>query len=403
MASNLLPSNATAWERAAADVMDRTSDLVPSINLIRGTKITTPLPSFLPYLVYEYGLGELTPYVPNIYNLINEGIHWQRLRGTHKAMEMGLGWLSYTAAVEEEDWERIYWNMFQLELDRIRDTREDLVSITGLARLSAPMRSVFWRGYHGLDIRPLTFSKSSWSESHYGEYSGVRIEPQGPLWSFGRRHEREFFLTLEDLDTTGDWVHPVDYMDTGSLSWTDITWDSTQATWGANAENTRILAMSSTFLHHVIWIALIDPDGDVIGYRRARTQKWVQTEGDGPYEVNSARYGVTSTPSRRMYIEAQTDFGNGEGREVAEYGLAVDIVHNEPTKPGKMWLEPEDVVDEVDIIARSPVSVTLGESIRERFIMIARFDIDPLPAGNPLLYKNQVVYHKGKLVYKDGV
>jgi len=90
MLSDLLPGNATDWERALAEALDTNQSVSPAIIAIRGTKLLAPPPSFLPGLIYEYGLGELTPYVPNLYELIAEGIDWQRVRGTPMAIDLSL-------------------------------------------------------------------------------------------------------------------------------------------------------------------------------------------------------------------------------------------------------------------------------------------------------------------------
>ena len=66
MSIDLLPNNATDVERDISAATDSFVRSDPSVSIMRGIKLINPPPSFLPYLVYEYGLGELTPYVPNL-------------------------------------------------------------------------------------------------------------------------------------------------------------------------------------------------------------------------------------------------------------------------------------------------------------------------------------------------
>ncbi|MBL6431669.1 MAG: hypothetical protein HPM95_13045 [Alphaproteobacteria bacterium] len=84
-------SNSSPLERA----LDLTGagvvvDLELAADAIAGWKIVNPQPALAPWLTYEYGLGPLSPYVPNLYDLLDDGIRWERLRGTHAGMAMGL-------------------------------------------------------------------------------------------------------------------------------------------------------------------------------------------------------------------------------------------------------------------------------------------------------------------------
>ena len=92
MASDLLPRNRTAFEVAFSDAVDRWDGTDPAIVLMRSMDLTAPPPDWLPFVIWEYGLGELTPYVPNLYDLILEGLGWQRLgpqAGQRGALQVG--------------------------------------------------------------------------------------------------------------------------------------------------------------------------------------------------------------------------------------------------------------------------------------------------------------------------
>jgi hypothetical protein len=370
MLSDLLPGNATAWERAVGEALDTNGSVSPAIVAIRGTKLLAPPPSFLPFLVYEYGLGELTPYVPNLYELIAEGIDWQRVRGTSAAIDLALAWLGYAGDVVEASSRRRFWNLFQLHLDRVRDARADLERIAGVAGLSVPSRSVFWRGYHGLNIQPLTFSHGSWGETHFGEFSGRRLKEGGPLWSFGRAYEVDRTLLEADLIELGVWLDPVEDED---LGWGDFTWDSTEASWESSAVRARSEAMASGVMGRRIWFAFFDDAGEVIGYRRARIGRVVAPAAGGPYRVGGADYAPVGVADTRIYAECQTDFGDGDGNVAASFGLVFDAVPADLAKPGLMWLAPDEISGGTEPVAVSSIDIAFGETIRERVKVLLRF------------------------------
>ncbi len=149
---HLLPDNAQPLEIALSLATAPSVDVDEAVVGLRGIKLRNPPPSFLPYLIYEYGLGELTPYLPNLYELIGEGIDWQRIRGTPASVDLALSWIGYSAEIEEPSIRRWRWNLFQLALDRVRDNEIDLSRIEGVAQLSVPVRSYFWRGFFGYDV-----------------------------------------------------------------------------------------------------------------------------------------------------------------------------------------------------------------------------------------------------------
>lgn len=370
MSGNLLPTSSTGWERALADVLETGASLSPAIESIRGTKIIAPPPSFLPFLIYEYGLGELTPYVPNLYDLIAEGIDWQRVRGTPAAMALALGWLAYSAGVVEEGTKRRFWNLFHLHLERVRDAKSDLERIEGVAGLSVPERSVFWRGFHGLDIRPLTFSQSHFSESHYGEYSGRRLSPGGALWSFGRVYEFDRTLDQAELTELGVWLEPAEDED---LGWGDFAWDSTEASWESSAVRARSEAMASGVFGRRVWFAFFDAADEVIGYRRARAHHFVVAGLTGPYALAGTSYALAATVDTKIYLECQTGFGEGDGHVATSFGLVFDGVPANVSAPGTMWLEPGGMSGGTEPIAINPIDIVFGETIRERVKVLLRF------------------------------
>ena len=72
-ADHLLPANATPLEQALSLATDPLSRLALPADAIRPFK-TDPSDPLLPWLIWEYGLGELLPYLPEPRRAIAEGI-----------------------------------------------------------------------------------------------------------------------------------------------------------------------------------------------------------------------------------------------------------------------------------------------------------------------------------------
>lgn len=188
-------SHAERWTRMGA--------AVPSIT----TAKESPPPSFLPYLVYEYGLGMLTPYVTNLYDVIDAGIRWHRLRGTYAGVALGLSFVGITATVEPAWHGRAWWNSAQLRFPSLpADDTPLLGSIEGIAGLSLPFRSDFRRGVFEYDIPPIEADGAMLDGSLIEEESGIRLVDGGTIWSFGRTAEFEHTLTQAEGAAIGNWI-----------------------------------------------------------------------------------------------------------------------------------------------------------------------------------------------------
>ncbi|WDQ98189.1 phage tail protein [Devosia sp. J2-20] len=207
--SAVLPENATPFEVALAQGMVPAAAIDSGINALRRVKMVSPRPSMLPFLVYEYGLGELTPYVPNIYDLIDQGVRWQRLRGTLSAVAIGLAWVGYAATIEPAWTGRAWWNSFQLRFDSLPAAdAPDLERIEGVTRLSVPKRSQLRRGVHGYDVGAVELDETRLDGAMLDFESGTVVTAAGTVWSFGRTHEFEHTLTQEEGVALGNWLVP---------------------------------------------------------------------------------------------------------------------------------------------------------------------------------------------------
>lgn len=364
---HLLPSSSTAFERALSEAIDVTPRVDGAIGSLHGIKFTPP-PSFLPYLVYEYGLGELTPYVPNLYELIPEGIAWTRVRGTPAALERALGWLGYSAGIEEAPVRRTRWNLFQLHLDRIRDDEVDLEPIEGVAELSTPLRSVFWRGFHGYDIRALEFSRNRWSQVHYSAFSGARIREGGAKWSFGRPYTFDHEMTEADLVALGVWIEPTGDAEPAwlDIEWPDIAWNDL----GGDARGALMLLGVPV---GTAWACFRGAGGEVIGYRRARVHHRVAQVSNGPYEFGGLHYAPVASGAEVVLIEVVTDFGDGFGSTAASVSFVLAGAPADLTRPGALWLGPGELNASLPEIASTPIDIEFGRTVRERVRILLRF------------------------------
>ncbi|MDU7589781.1 MAG: phage tail protein, partial [Acidovorax sp.] len=163
---------------------DALSRLALPTDAIRQFK-TDPSDPLLPWLIWEYGLGELLPYLPEPRQAIAEGILWQRLRGTPAALSTALAWIGMRAEVEQEP-PGVHFAEFQLDPGEVLDNDQAIANLIAIARLSAPARSRLSRIYHGWDLRRLVLDESRLGEALLSDHSGVFWRDGQTKLSFGR-------------------------------------------------------------------------------------------------------------------------------------------------------------------------------------------------------------------------
>lgn len=181
---HLLPANATPLEQALSLATDALSRLALPTDAIRQFK-TDPSDPLLPWLIWEYGLGELLPYLPEPRQAIAEGILWQRLRGTPAALTTALVWIGATATIEQEP-PGVHFAEFQLDPGQVLDSDTAIANLIAIARLSAPARSRLSRIYHGYDLRRVVLDESRLGEALLSDHSGVLWTDGKTKLSFGR-------------------------------------------------------------------------------------------------------------------------------------------------------------------------------------------------------------------------
>lgn len=195
-AASLLPSNATELERDLSQAMDVLERLPNSGQLIRSSKRQNIPDSVVPWLIYEYGLGELLPFLEDPRTAIATGVQWQRLRGTPESFRIALGWIGNTGTIEESEAGTIRWSQFQLGLAQAPADLSQTDSVVELARLSSPVRSSLFRIYGGYDHRRFWLDDTQLSSGSWlADHTGVYLRDDWPQLSFGRQHHNavDFF------------------------------------------------------------------------------------------------------------------------------------------------------------------------------------------------------------------
>ncbi|WEK04565.1 MAG: phage tail protein [Candidatus Devosia phytovorans] len=367
----LLPENATPYEIALSKAIEPTALVESGINAMRRIKHVSPRPSMLPFLVWEYGLGELTPYVPNLYQLIDQGVRWQRLRGTVSAVAIGLGWIGYTATIEEEWTGRTWWNSFQLRFPQLPAQDDpDLERIEGITRLSVPLRSQLRRGVHYFDVDAVQLDHNRLDDTYLDFESGIAVTDAGTLWSFGRPLEFEHELTEAEGSAIGNWIAPVG---NEGIKWVTLTvpWVDAHYRWAENPAALRRAVMAGWFVAKPLWMRLRAQNGAVIGFRRCRAVSAVQQQLEGPYAFGGGTYEPAAS-GQILFVEAMTDFDDAAGVVCTEIALIVGATMAPGVKPGRLWLGPDQLLDG-EAIAVKPVSTPLRRTVREQIKFLMRY------------------------------
>ena len=206
MRQDLLPPNSTALEQALAQIGAGILDLGDD-DAIRGRKFDPP-DNWLDALIYEYALGEITPYISDKRRLISEGIRWTRLRGTPASLHIAFSWVGLDADIIESPPSiernepgityRPHRHFAEYDLrPHGTPTPAQICQLVNLALLSQPVRSRLWRLVYGYDRGVFRLDDSLLDDALLDDDSGIRIDhaqlpclPAGsqPKISFGTAH-----------------------------------------------------------------------------------------------------------------------------------------------------------------------------------------------------------------------
>ncbi len=184
---DLLPPNATQLERdfsRATSFLERIGRPVPIIRTAKRLDIPDLV---VPWLIYEYGLGEVLEYLPDQRQALVDGVAWQRVRGTPQAVLIGLGWLGLNGTIDESEGGSYRWAEYQVGLPAPVQGLEIIHRIVGVTTISQPLRSRLQRVFSVYDHRRFVLDDSLLSEgSPLSDHTGTRpLGPDGPQISFG--------------------------------------------------------------------------------------------------------------------------------------------------------------------------------------------------------------------------
>lgn len=372
MTTSLSIHNASLYERASeAALMPRWDTLWQAVPYVTTMKDNPP-PAALPFLVYEFGLGMLTDFVPNLYDLLDgRGVRWMRLRGTYEGVERGLAFLGLTATVEPAWHGRAWWNSSQLRFPALpANDRPLLERIEGITRLSLPKRSDLRRGVHQYDVGPLIGNRARLNASLLDRESGVRLKAGGTLWSFGRTTEIDHTLTEAEGLAIGNWIEPPEE---GGIPWISMTypWATADFPWAASPDAQRRSLMAAWFGARTFYARLKDAAGTVIGYRRCKAIRPVSVTIAGRYTVAGQSWSP-SPSGQQVYIEAMTGLGDANGVEARSVALVSGVTLAAGVKPGRAWLQPDQVTAGI-AFAETAIAIPLRTTVREQFKFLVRF------------------------------
>ncbi|MGL9759493.1 MAG: phage tail protein, partial [Wolbachia sp.] len=176
----LLPPNATNEEKALVDAIDYKVDP----GCIRGFKFNLKEET-LPWLIEEYELGEILRWIKDKRKAVIEGVKFQRLRGTPTSLKIALKWANIEdiTIIEEPPGK----HFFELQIG-IKNVPNNFFvdAVVELAKLSLPARSRLMRIFNDHYNVDRFILDESFFGSLLSDYSGIKIEKDGPVLSFGR-------------------------------------------------------------------------------------------------------------------------------------------------------------------------------------------------------------------------
>lgn len=197
----ILPRNSTSAERALEAAIIAPIEVDEGIDQIVTLKETPP-DSFLLWLVWEYGLEELLPYIPDLRALIAQGLIWERIKGTPESLRMVFSWLHYgSPQVEEEEPLSAHWFEYMADPGGV-PPRSDIEGLTRLAKITSPVGTRLSRLFHGYDVRRFILDRSDWGDL-LSDNSGFYDPEFDIVLSFGHNFSSEARLDATNMIGSG--------------------------------------------------------------------------------------------------------------------------------------------------------------------------------------------------------
>lgn len=392
LSQSLLPLIAGIYRRGIEAGLNPEARVSAAIAKLTSLKHQRPLQieGIGDWLLDEYGLSGIRQFFNSDELAIDAGVLWLRKRGTPIAVKTALGWIDYSAiAIEDIKLRRRMWTRYQINMGAVPGQLEvaQLKNCEYLAGVSSPARSVFYRGFHGYDVRAAETSYKKTSGSIIGDSSGIRVGGK-TKWSHGRPHTLAAILTNDERVALGISLSSqqvVDYTTSG-ITWNahEVTWASLGVTWQTSNGLAQQLDGQAIdwLIAGVPWdaggITWDAPGITWTGFEdSAVLQIWLLTKRrlwvrfSGPTGVvGCARVIIEPAGRGVLRVKCKTPFTVASGIAVTSISLLVDPVLTAPAKPGVLWLTPLDYSGGVSA-AETAISFTFAHSIRE----LIQFDI----------------------------
>ena len=236
----LLPVNASQLEVDLDSLFDADGAISHAANKVRTAKLVDIPESFIPWLVYEYGLEDIMPWLDDRRLALREGVRWQKIKGTPASLLIALGWGGFQPKAVEQEVTGRHFYQFQLETgDSPYRVTELRTTIEALARLSAPLRSRLSRVFNEHnDIRRFIISESPWGDL-LSNYSGVVVteaEKDNIIYSFGNKNGIPVNAPSPELPTGCERSNSdISYYPRGLRLSGGVLGDVMQISWGTRA------------------------------------------------------------------------------------------------------------------------------------------------------------------------
>lgn len=176
MKHQLLAPTASTLQRQWLESQELDKEFNEAITQLRGFK-AAPHDKALLWLVWEYGLEAILPYSQDLRQTLQQGLEWQRIRGTPKSVLMALNWLQFKNVQLENAKVGRHYYRYQLALGQL-PSDEQVKHINKLTGLSAPVSAKLERLYYGLDVRHQVLSNNGFGQL-LSDVSGVPFIDNG--------------------------------------------------------------------------------------------------------------------------------------------------------------------------------------------------------------------------------
>lgn len=151
-------------------IYEEMKDVWEGLKEIRNAK---KMQDFKSWLLYEYGLDVLLPFIKAESIDLDKGKDWEELRGSLKALTMALEWLGFPDVKVECMGPGKAFFRYQIDLGR-PPTPDEVEKIKGIAELSSAHRDQLFRIYiKKYDLRNMALGQAPLGLSMLSDFSGT--------------------------------------------------------------------------------------------------------------------------------------------------------------------------------------------------------------------------------------